>query len=308
MPKKKKTKKVARKSTQASATEQDLDFLFPLPDLPDAEGETEELVGEIRSQLQQLNEMMAAELPEVDEEALLAANEIFVDALDAKTRKARLRGVREALKICPECADAWLCLSRELDLSPPERILYIERATEAGRAIIGDAFMDMIGAFWGYHETRPYMRALEEQARHYDNYGHLEAAIEVWEMMLNLNPNDNQGVRDPLASAYLLAGRLDDARDLLDRYRDDESAALSYARALESFLRHGDKSASRQARQQALASNAHLVLFVTGANQLPNDRPEMYQLGSPEEAILVAEHAVPAWKKYPEAINWLTQG
>ena len=89
--------------------------------------------------------------------------------------------------------------------------------------------------FWGFLETRPYMRARAGLAIALIKLGDESAAIEHFRAMLKLNPNDNQGIR------YLLLGcllRHDDAaavKTLLAAYKDEWSACWLYTRALVAF-------------------------------------------------------------------------
>ena len=55
---------------------------------------------------------------------------------------------------------------------------------------------------WGVLENRAYMRAIQSMAEwHWDN-GENEKAIELFRLLLKLNPNDNQGVRYEIAGLY----------------------------------------------------------------------------------------------------------
>jgi hypothetical protein len=83
--------------------------------------------------------------------------------------------------------------------------------------------------------------------------------------MLELNPNDNQGIR------YLLLGcllRRDDAaavKELLAAYKDEWSACWLYTRALVAF-REGHASEQQAARlvQDAWSANQHLPAILAG--------------------------------------------
>lgn len=55
---------------------------------------------------------------------------------------------------------------------------------------------------WGYLENRPYLRAMQCQAEILEEVGKKEEAIELYRLLLKLNPNDNQGVRYVLAGIY----------------------------------------------------------------------------------------------------------
>ena len=76
---------------------------------------------------------------------------------------------------------------------------------------------------------------------------HLDA-IHVYERMLQLNPNDNQGVRDPLLGLYLTAGDLKGAGALLNKYENDALANFAWGRVLERFLSDDHAGAKAAAR------------------------------------------------------------
>ena len=58
-------------------------------------------------------------------------------------------------------------------------------------------------------------------------------AIGHFEALLELNPNDNQGNRDPLLGCYLAAGNLEGARRLLEDYREAGLAVFAWGRVLD---------------------------------------------------------------------------
>lgn len=56
---------------------------------------------------------------------------------------------------------------------------------------------------WGDMNNRAYMRAIQYRADLYADEGEKEKAIELYKLLLKLNPNDNQGVRYVLAGVYV---------------------------------------------------------------------------------------------------------
>ena len=56
--------------------------------------------------------------------------------------------------------------------------------------------------FWGDMDNRAYMRAVQYRADPYADKGEKEKAIELYRLLLRLNPNDNQGVRYTLSGVY----------------------------------------------------------------------------------------------------------
>ena len=73
--------------------------------------------------------------------------------------------------------------------------------------------------------------------------------------MLAWNPGDNQGIRYLLGSAFLRAGRLDEARALLVEFRDEDPSLqyeLGLLRLIEGEYRAGrDEPAARLRRGTA---------------------------------------------------------
>ena len=121
--------------------------------------------------------------------------------------------------------------------------------------------------------------------------------------MLRLNPNDNQGLRDSLASWLPYLDRDQELADLLSRY-DDATATWSYSRALLAFRRQGDTSESRQLLDAAKKENPFVPEFLLDDEPLPFDRPDHYGHGDRNEAILYVGTALKAWKSTPGAITW----
>lgn len=131
--------------------------------------------------------------------------------------------------------------------------------------------------------------------------GRIDDAIVELEALLDHNPNDNQGLRDPLLGDYLRAGRLEQARTLLLRYEDDSSAVWAWGRTLERFL-YGDQLAAQRALGQARACNRHAEKYLAGTKRLPARQPETYSPGAESEAVVGGEFLGEAWAAQPEAL------
>ncbi|MFA5986384.1 MAG: hypothetical protein WC819_03490 [Parcubacteria group bacterium] len=55
---------------------------------------------------------------------------------------------------------------------------------------------------WGDMDNRAYMRAIQYMGDDYWDQGDNEKAIELYRLLLKMNPNDNQGVRYEIAALY----------------------------------------------------------------------------------------------------------
>ena len=89
-----------------------------------------------------------------------AAQDIMYEAWDATTRSKRIALARKALEVSPHCADAYVLLAEEEARSGEEMLEYYQRGVEAGElALRKEGLEEYAGHFWGFLETRPYMRA-----------------------------------------------------------------------------------------------------------------------------------------------------
>jgi len=137
----------------------------------------------------------------------------------------------------------------------------LEKAVAAGERSLGaEYFEENKGHFWGLMETRPYMRARYRLADLLLDAGRASEAIGHLEALLDLNPNDNQGIREVLLGPYLAGDRLDGARRLLLTYKDDDSAVFAWGRMLEKLL-SGDFDRAAKLLQQARRNNRRALLL-----------------------------------------------
>jgi len=134
----------------------------------------------------------------------------------------------------------------------------------------------------------------------------IDEAITLQEEMLRLNPNDNQGVRDPLAGCYLSRKRYAEADRLLKQYEEDTMSAPLWARVL---LAHatGDLAQAQSRLAAAREQNPYTELYLTGKKRRPRTRPSAYCPGDPSEAVFCADALWEAWKKHPASKRWLKE-
>jgi tetratricopeptide (TPR) repeat protein len=244
-------------------------------------------------------------LNDQEAEVRAQAQELAFTAMESSSETQARKLCRRALRLDPDCVDALLILT-ELD-APTMRgmIVGFERAVEAGERSLGATFIvENKGHFWLLFETRPYMRALERLAGTYASAEMLAEGIAVYEKMLELNPNDNQGARDPLLGLYLSAHNLAGAAKLLKKFEDDTMANFAWGRVLERFLA-GDLAGARVALEVARTANYFVEQYLTANMRIPDGRPEMYTPGSEEEATICMDHVGMAWTREKAAMFWL---
>ena len=134
-------------------------------------------------------------------------------------------------------------------------------------------------------------------------------AIETYQRMLMLNPNDNLGSRYSL-SACLLEENTPHAREslrgLLNQFPDDGMSNWAYSHALLLYQVAGHATVqSDHALKRALKANRHVPAYMLGKKRMPRNKPEYMGIGDENEAIEYVWVALRAWAQTPGALEWL---
>jgi len=131
--------------------------------------------------------------------------QLCYDAWELAMIRDRVALAQLALRIDPDCADAYNILVEETESAPTEKQALYEQAMLVGERSLGpELFVQEVGSFWGLVETRPYMRARFALAECLWEQGDHRAAISHFQDLLRLNPNDNQGVLTTLEQKLTL--------------------------------------------------------------------------------------------------------
>ncbi|MBI1902529.1 MAG: tetratricopeptide repeat protein, partial [Planctomycetia bacterium] len=229
------------------------------------------------------------------------AQEVCFQAFETYGRR-RVQLARQALGICADCADAHGILA-ELAGTAQSRIEHYGNAMAAAERTLGpETFEKDAGHFWGVSRTRPYMRARFGLAESLQKLGRKEEAVQHYQELLGLNPNDNQGARYVLMPLLLELGRDADAAKLLTDYKE-ASANWAYARALLAFRISGRSLAARREMETAFRTNRYVPEYLLEDGPLPV--PDHYSPGDPDEALVCTEELRPAYRSTPGATEWL---
>jgi tetratricopeptide (TPR) repeat protein len=233
------------------------------------------------------------------------AQDLVYQAWEAEDLHEAADLLHRATELDPTNLDAWLGLMELSILPAEEEIEMLRELLPVGEKALGKDFKECKGHFWGVLETRPYMRARARLAQLLMETGKVEDAIAEFEGMLELNPNDNQGIRYELIGAYLSQERWDGARRLFKKYDERTyTATWAWAYILERFM-SGALDEAAAALADAQGQNPHMRAYVQGDRRLPKHMPDSYAMGSREEAMIAWDVLQPAWEKHPEAGQWL---
>jgi tetratricopeptide (TPR) repeat protein len=245
---------------------------------------------------------------EADQDTPLGkAQALMYLAFEEPDQQLRIQLAKDALEICPDCADAYVLLAEHAK-SRKEALRLYEQGVAAGERALGrDAFERDVGHFWGLLETRPYMRARLGLSHALWTAGRPDEAVQHLMDMIRLNPSDNQGIRYTLAGFLLFLDRDDDLAFLLRQYPDDGLATWAYTKALIAFRTHGDTPDARYLLKQAKKANRHVPDYLLGRKYPPTEQPGYYSPGDESEALNYVGSFMAGWKSTPGAVAWLRE-
>ncbi|MDE0695964.1 MAG: hypothetical protein OXH76_09065, partial [Boseongicola sp.] len=132
-------------------------------------------------------------------------------------------------------------------------------------------------------------------------------AIELMNTILVRDPGDNLGIRHLLGSAYLRAGRRDEARALLLEFRGEEPS-LHYELALVRWL-EGQLPATATSLRHGFVANGYIAEMICGTpDPLPIAIWHRTSFAGPDCARDYVDMFGELWKATPEAVafvRWL---
>ncbi len=283
------------------------------PDLKKAENELITMLEQLNPlELKELQKSMGQlvgklEAPVSEQEELLdAAQNLMFEAMECTKKSKRLKLTYEALDMSPFCADAYLMLADEVAKDEEQRLDMLLSAASAGEGameVLG--YEKDVGQYWGIIETRPYMRALHLLGLEYIRRADLGEAKSIFQHMLKLNPNDNQGVRYHLLTLLLQLGKPKDASKLHKKYKDESSAFWGFGGALLAFMEAGEGAVASKKLAEAREINSHVTPYLSGQKKLPKQMPGYYSPGEESEAQSYLVEAMAVWQSVPGALDWL---
>lgn len=228
------------------------------------------------------------------------AEALCQEAIQAFGRR-RIQLMRQALEENPNHVEANILLA-ESTRNVERAAELFRHAKQIGKEQLESQFDELSGEFWGFHETRPYMRASHGLASTLQKAGQTKESICEYQEMLRQNPDDNQGVRYELAPLLLTMNREAEAIELLNQYRE-ETAHWAYMKSLVEFRRNGNSSVAKQLMKSAFSINPHVVAMLQ--SEEPLAYPESYSLGSPEEAVICMNSLSDAWEESEDYVDWM---
>ena len=262
-----------------------------------------ERIDDIEDFLQNFQKKLLDDLPKRTDKKGRSEDLVFEAYQQSESKGKEL--IKQALELDPNNADAYNYLaSIEKDID--KAIVLYEKAIKAGEKTLGKKFFEEEkGYFWGMPETRPYMRAKAGLADCLYAKNEIDKAIEIYEEMLELNPNDNQGVRYLLSTLLLGKSDLTKYKLFIENHEEEDCAVWNYNNALYHLKKYGQTAKSDKALLKAYKSNKYVIDYMLGIKEMPNELPQYMGRGDENEAILYVNDAWNIWNKTESAFDWL---
>lgn len=240
-----------------------------------------------------------AETPQTQAEKLV--REAWAAASDDAMRSLAER----ALEIDPDSPDA-LAITAQFAEDPGSAMELLERAVSVAEERIGtELFAESAGHFSEVPETHPYLRARMGLARQLWDIGERDAAIEHANALLELDPEDDQGVHQTLLGWLLSAQKPAPAAKLMRTFGNGESALMLWGRALQLYQSFGATMGSDVALADAIKANPMVVGYLAHIEEPPDQVPDSFEFGGKGDAVIAALLLSDAWYSTDGALQWL---
>jgi hypothetical protein len=154
---------------------------------------------------------------------------------------------------------------------------------------------------WSFLENRPYLRALANLASTRHRQEKYSEAAEIYERMLRMNPNDNQGVRWLLGESHHRLGHLELAIKAYEAALEEPGCCYGLALALH---QRGQPGAGL-ALVRAFAANSYVAPMLLGERWERVDSWHPTNLVEPEWAADYVERQGDLWRRTPGAAEFL---
>ncbi len=159
---------------------------------------------------------------------------------------------------------------------------------------------------WDLLDNRPFLRSLHGLGLAKFNNGETQEALELFNEILSLNPDDNQGARIMAVEALFKLGKIEEIIQITDKYRKDILPDLLYGRALALFKLNEQRKANAALKKaidyfplvgEELLKKKHKPPNTTGR--------DVVTIGGNDEAYEYWKTSGQFWEKDPNTLQWL---
>jgi tetratricopeptide (TPR) repeat protein len=160
---------------------------------------------------------------------------------------------------------------------------------------------------WGITDNRPFLRMYASLGVRCHDAGDLSSAKKILEDMLQMNPDDNQGMRELLCSCYFGLGDVKSVLKLCARFEDDSTPAIAFGRVL-ALLGSGRTDEAKEALFTAAKYGGNIATEIMKSKHDPvraKDLGYYVVRVSAQEARLYWKEFGRYWKGTPGAVKFV---
>lgn len=240
------------------------------------------------------------------EPELPPAEQAFNEGMEhwwAGDRRGALKFFRRALKHDPQHADAHnhLGIAKLEARRLKDAEQHFRAAVEGGERHIE---RDGLEIPWGILENRPYLRALGNLVLVLTERRRWQEVVQIQERMLEINPNDNQGVRWSIGLSYLRAGDTERAVAAFERTYTEE-VGCAFGLALARLLVDGPAAEIGEPLLEGFAQNRYVAPMLLGEDWKRLDAFHGTNMAEPEWADDVVSAQAALWHRVPRGAEVL---
>ncbi len=252
-------------------------------------------------------ELDALRLSILNDDPRELAQELAFQAMECGDPDQATQFVAQALATDPHCVDALTTRAFLSCETAAELIRQLNHAATVGERNLGEDFFDeFLGDFWPMVEARPYLRTIKQLAEVLWGSGQRLDAVEHFENLLDLDPDDHLGHTRLLLASYLTMGEVGRSWELLEEYDDPDEAIWQWGWVLVRFLA-GEVDAAARILERARALNPFVERYLTGAASTPDEVEPYFTRGEESEAVACAQILGEAWAVNTPALFWLLE-
>ena len=158
---------------------------------------------------------------------------------------------------------------------------------------------------WGWIENRPFLRAYQGLGCILFDVGEFDAAQRIFNNLLAMNPNDNQGVRGQAIKTAFALGLPGEVLKTCNKYKSDSMVDTTYGRALALF-QLGRKALAKKALEDAINLSPLVAReLLKKRHTLPKGMsPGYVTMGGKDEAYYYWQDQGEFWEKTPGALEF----
>jgi tetratricopeptide (TPR) repeat protein len=232
-----------------------------------------------------------------------------MEELDSGNLRKAESNFRLLLEGYPECIDAYHHLAIILSATnrhTEARRLW-ERAVSIGKSVFPKKFKQGTHRLpWMIIENRPFLRAYHSWGLQLLDEKNIPDALIVFNDMLSLNPNDNQGIRALAVGCYFELKQPKNVLKICKRYPNDMMEDVLYGKPLALF-QLGRESDARKSLLKAIEylPNVSKELLKKSHRPPKNGDPGFVTHGGADQAYYYWEHNGEYWKNTDGALDIL---